>query len=183
MTLVEPSLDIRIPKAREQFFMELYEEAFPQVAKFVAHRGGSFQDAKDTFHDALIIFYEKLVSEKLVVHVSPKFYLVGIAKHVWLKKFKDDHNKVGLDAMEKTIQIPEDYFEVSENKLTSLLELTGRKCLELLRAFYYDNLPLQKIKDAFGFSNVHSASVQKFKCIEKMRTTIQEKSMGYEDFK
>ena len=42
--------------------------------------------------------------------------------------------------MEKTISIPEDYYEAEESRLTSLLELTGRKCLQLLRAFYYDSL-------------------------------------------
>jgi DNA-directed RNA polymerase specialized sigma24 family protein len=183
MEQTETRLDIRNPKAREQFFMELYEETFPKVAKFVAHREGSFQDAKDIFQDALVIFYEKLVNEKLDVQMAHEFYIVGIAKHVWLRKFKEDHNKVGLDEMEKAITIPEDYFEISETRLTRLLELAGRKCMNLLHAFYYDNLPLNKIMEAFGFSNVHSASVQKFKCIEKMRNTIQEKSMGYEDFK
>jgi len=183
MTLTETSLDIRNPKDREKFFLELYEERFPAVAKFVANRGGSFHDAKDIFQDALVIFYEKLVNEKLAVHVSHEFYVVGIAKHLWIRKFKDDHKKVSLDAVEKEIAIPEDYFEITENRLTSIIELAGRKCLNLLRAFYYDNLPLQQIKEAFGFSNVHSASVQKYKCIEKMRNTIQEKSMGYEDFK
>ena len=113
---------------------------------------------------------------------SPERYLIGIAKHLWIRKFNDDHKKVGLDEMEKTISIPEDYYESGENRLTSLLELTGRKCLQLLRAFYYDSLPLEQIKTAFGFSSAHSASAQKFKCIEKMRNIIQEKSMGYEDF-
>lgn len=182
MTRAEPTLDIRNPKEREQLFIELYEEAFPKVARFIAHRRGSFQDAKDIFHDAMVIFYEKIVGERLAVNISNASYLVGIAKHLWIRKFKDDHKKVGLDDIETTISIPEDYFEVSENGLVSLLERTGRKCLNLLRAFYYDNRSIQEIKEAFGFSNVHSASTQKYKCIEKMRNTIQEKSMGYEDF-
>jgi len=108
--------------------------------------------------------------------------LVGIAKHLWIRKFNDDHKKVGLDEMEKAITIPEDYYENGENRLTSLLELTGRTCLQLLRAFYYDSFSLDQIKTIFGFSTKHSASVQKFKCIEKMRNIIQEKSMSYEDF-
>jgi len=99
-----------------------------------------------------------------------------------LRKFKDDSKKVRLSEIERNITTTEDFVDPVENKLTSLLELVGSKCLDLLRAFYYDNLPLQQIKDAFGFSNTHSASVQKHKCIEKMRNTIQEKSIGYEDF-
>ena len=181
MTEIQNSLDIRIPEERALLFAQLYEETFPKVAKFVANRGGTFDDAKDIFHDALVILYEKSSDEKLVFE-SPERYLVGIAKHLWIRKFNDDHKKVGLDEMEKTITIPEDYFESEESRLTSLLELTGRKCLQLLRAFYYDSLSLEQIKTAFGFSNAHSASAQKFKCIEKMRNIIQEKSMGYEDF-
>ncbi|HKZ37053.1 MAG TPA: hypothetical protein VJ184_05355, partial [Chryseolinea sp.] len=132
--------------------------------------------------DSLIIFYEKMAGEKLTINVSHEFYIVGIAKNLWLRKFKEDCKKVGLSEMERSIDIPEDSIDPVENKLASILELIGSKCLNLLRAFYYDNLPLQQIKDAFGFSNAHSASVQKHKCIEKIRNTIQKKSMGYEDF-
>jgi len=181
MTEIQSSLDIRVPDERAWLLGQLYEETFPKVAKFVANRGGTFDDAKDIFQDALVILYEKSASEKLVFE-SPERYLIGIAKHLWIRKFNDDHKKVRLDEMEKTISIPEDYYESEEPRLTSLLELTGRKCLQLLRAFYYDNLPLDQIKTAFGFSTTHSVSAQKFKCIEKMRNIVQEKSMGYEDF-
>ena len=181
MTEIQNSLDIRIPEERTLLFGQLYEETFPSVAKFVANRGGTFDDAKDIFHDALVILYEKSNPEKLAFE-SPERYLIGIAKNLWIRKFNDDHKKVGLDEMEKTISIPEDYYESGESRLTSVLELTGRKCLRLLRAFYYESHPLEQIKAAFGFSTTHSASAQKFKCIEKMRNIIQEKSMGYEDF-
>ena len=175
--------DIRIPEEREQLFKELYEVAFPKVAKFVANRGGSFEDARDIFHDALVILYEKMTSDNVELKTSQEFYLIGISKHLWIRKFNDDQKKTDLGEIESTVAIPDDFFDAAENRLTSLLELTGKKCMELLRAFYYDNLPLQHIKSAFGFSTVHSASVQKFKCIEKMRTTVQEKSIGYEDLK
>jgi DNA-directed RNA polymerase specialized sigma24 family protein len=181
MTEIQNSLDIKIPEERVLLFTQLYEELFPSVAKFVANRGGTFDDAKDIFHDALVILYEKSADEK-PVYESLERYLVGIAKHLWIRKFNNDRKKVGLDEMEKSITIPEDYFEPEESRLTSMLELTGRKCLQLLRAFYYDGLSLERMKTKFGFSTAHSASAQKFKCIEKMRNIIQEKSMGYEDF-
>src|SRR3989337_2366974 len=121
MVHTEPVLDIRNPKEREQYFFTLYEETFPLVAKFVAHRGGSFQDAKDIFQDSLIIFYEKMACEKFAINVSREFYIVGIAKNLWLRKFKDDSRKVGLSEMERNIDIPEDFIDTAENKLTSVL--------------------------------------------------------------
>ncbi len=183
MVVTETNYNIALPEERTRWFTQLYEDAFPKVAKFVANRGGSFEDARDIFHDSLVILYEKIAHKKSEVAVSPEYYLVGIAKHLWLRKFDDDHKKVGLEEIEKEITIPEDYYDTSSNRLVSLLELTGRKCMELLHAIYYDNLPMKQIKSVFGFSSVHSASVQKFKCIERMRNTVKAKSMGYEDFK
>lgn len=33
---------------------EVYEQVFPAVAKFISSAGGSFDDSKDIFHDALV---------------------------------------------------------------------------------------------------------------------------------
>jgi hypothetical protein len=38
------------------------------------------------------------------------------------------------------------------------------------------------IAGRFGFSGERSATVQKFKCLEKVRDTIKSKSLSYEDF-
>ena len=115
MTEIQSSLDIRVAEERALLFGQLYEETFPKVAKFVANRGGTFDDAKDIFQDALVILYEKSTPENELVFESPERYLIGIAKHLWIRKFNDDHKKVGLDEMEKTISIPEDYYESGEN--------------------------------------------------------------------
>jgi DNA-directed RNA polymerase specialized sigma24 family protein len=178
----ELSCDIHHPKEREQLFLELYEDVFPKVATFIAHRGGSLQDAKDIFHDSLIIFYEKMVEGAGGIKHTNESYIVGIAKHLWIRKFKDERKKIGLDDIELIIFIPENFFESTDNKLISLLEVTGKKCLDLLRGFYYDNLGLTQLKEMFGFSTVHSVSVQKHKCVEKMRDVIEQKSLRYEDF-
>lgn len=180
--MLEINCDIHHPREREQIFLELYEDIFPKVATFVAHRGGSLQDAKDIFHDSLIILYEKLVHEQNAVQHSNEFYLIGIAKHLWIRKFKDDQKKVGISEMEANISIPENFFEPADNKLMRVLEVTGKKCLDLLRAFYYENQGLQQVKDMFGFSTIHSASVQKHKCLEKIRNVVEQKSLRYEDF-
>jgi hypothetical protein len=62
------------------------------------------------------------------------------------------------------------------------LETAGQKCMELLKAFYYDNLPVISIAGLFGYSGERSATVQKYKCMEKVRETIKEKHLQYEDF-
>src|SRR5438045_667540 len=88
---------------------ELYEKAFPSVAQFVSKMHGSFADAKDIFHDALVIYYEKTEAESFKVTTSAEAYITGIAKYLWMKKFKLDKRAVSLDVMEAEITVPHDY--------------------------------------------------------------------------
>ena len=168
---------------RGNLFSKLYESAFPLVARFIRSRNGSFEDAKDIFHDALVIYYEKQVERSANVLVSEEAYVLGIAKHLWLRKNKADQKLVGLDAAESAIQIPEDYFtSVDTNHILRFLARSGKKCLELLKSFYYDRSSTKEVADAFGYKSLHTATVQKFKCLEKVRDTVKEKSLNYDDF-
>lgn len=155
----------------------LYEETFPAVAAFVAKMGGSPDDAKDIFHDALIIFFEK---DLKVENVAA--YLVGIAKHLWLRKYHRDKHRVNLDDFERNIAIPEDEHLPITARLLRLVEITGKACLELLQAFYYEKRSADEIASAFKYSNAHSATVQKHKCLQKLRVFVKEKSLDYESF-
>jgi DNA-directed RNA polymerase specialized sigma24 family protein len=167
---------------REELFSLLYEKAFPLVATFVSHRRGTFDDAKDIFQDALIIFYEKKQHDSIAIMVSDEAYILGIAKHLWNRKYTKDSFSVALDGVEAAITIPEDVQSPDTHKLLRLLEMTGKKCMELLEAFYYRKASPATIANEFGYQNTHSASVQKFKCLEKIRTIVKERSVSYDDF-
>lgn len=184
MDIAEISFDLKDPQQREENFEYLYEEVFPVVADIVSKQGGSFHDAKDIFQDALIIFYEKSVDGELDIKLSNEAYIVGIAKHLWIKKFKSKY-RILFDALEKQITLPGDYFEpetIKTNRLLRLLEVAGKKCIELLRSIYYDKLSMNEVSQVHGFSTPHSASVQKYKCIEKIKVMVEQKSLSYEDF-
>jgi DNA-directed RNA polymerase specialized sigma24 family protein len=153
---------------------ELYEEVFPAVASFVAKLGGSADDAKDIFHDAFVIFFESDARPD-----DPPAYIVGIAKHLWVRKYKHDKNRVELD---DSIQIPEDEYSPIAARLLKLIEIAGKSCLDLLQAFYYEKRSSESIASDFKYSNAHSAAVQKHKCLQKIRSFVKTKSLDYESF-
>jgi len=165
---------------REQLLMELYQSAFPPVAKYVARLGGSFDDAKDVFQDALIIYYEKAAAGRLSAQ-NDKAYLLGIAKHIWFKKFREDNNHLPLhyDFLNIADEANE---QVSSNKVLHYLETAGKRCMELLSAFYYHKMPMKDIAVLFGYAGERSVTVQKYKCLEKVRDTVKEQSLSYADF-
>lgn len=166
---------------RKALFMQLYQQAFPLVARYVSQRGGSFDDAKDLFQDTLVIYYEKLDTAPVTLRYSERSYLLGIAKHLWAKKSQQLHRHTTWEESLNGL-VEENTKTSSSEKLLDLLHTSGQKCMELLRAFYYDKLPLSQITGLFGFSSIRSATVQKYKCLEKVRDTIKEKSLTYEDF-
>jgi len=164
---------------RQALFLRLYQEAFPAVAHYVSKTGGTFEAAKDVFQDALVIYYEKTREAHFAIE-NEKAYLLGIARNTWLTK----RQPTGLDINLSTTRhlVAEETVEVSENRVLMFLERSGKKCMELLQAVYYEKLPMKTIATRFGFSGERSATVQKHKCLEKVRESVKEKSLQYEDF-
>jgi len=169
----------RTAAEREELFISLYKNAFPAVARYVSKMGGTFDEAKDIFQDALVIYYEKSVECSFELKTNEKAYLLGIAKHLWLKKHRDNIKNVPIDDFDIE---GEETTLASDKKILNFLQTAGKKCMDLLRSFYYDQLPLADAAELFGFSGVRSATVQKYKCLEKVRETVKQKALTYEDF-
>jgi DNA-directed RNA polymerase specialized sigma24 family protein len=169
----------RTTKEREELFISLYKSAFPVVARYVSKMGGMFDEAKDIFQDALVIYYEKSVECSFELKANEKAYLLGIAKHLWLKQHRDNSKLIPLNDLDIA---NEESAQASDRKILSFLQTAGKKCLDLLRSFYYDGLQLADAAELFGFSGVRSATVQKYKCLEKVRETVKQKALTYEEF-
>jgi len=171
---------------REKVFTALYQSAFPLIARYVSKMGGSLEEAKDVFHDALVAYYEKTRTGPLALQYSDKSYLFGIAKHLWHKRYHTLAN-TGTSSQyfpeaETFLQDDMESDAPSTSRLLQLLHTAGHKCMQLLKAFYYDKHTMKTLAGKFGFSSEHSATVQKFKCLEKVKNTVKEKALSYADF-
>lgn len=166
-------------KLRGAFFMALYKKAFPNVARYIARMGGSLEEAQDIFQDALVIYYEKFASAQAEILVSEQAYLLGIAKKLWLQRYKATSKHQPLSDFDIEV-VPEE--QLATGKILHYLETAGKKCMELLKAYYYDRLPVGNVVTLFGYSGTHSATVAKYKCLEKVRDTVKQKSLNYADF-
>ena len=141
LTVMEAELEVISNKngiaskdSQDLFYEELYESTFPVVAAFIRQMNGAFDDAKDIFQDALVIYCERLAGDPLRIRTSPARYILGIAKHLWLRKFKDDKRKVSLDDFERTLCLPDDFYpEASLSRVLQYLEAAGTRCLAQLR--------------------------------------------------
>jgi len=162
---------------RQQFFIDLYKTAFPAVAKYVSRLSGTTDEAKDVFQDALVIYYEKMVAGSLPE--KDIAYLVGTSKNLWLQRYRENNKQETLYNFDLSVAEEE---SPADKRLLKLLTTAGKKCMDLLKSFYYDNLPVTELADNFGYSGARSVTVQKHKCLEKVRETVKQKSLTYADF-
>ncbi|MBC9797303.1 RNA polymerase sigma factor [Sinomicrobium weinanense] len=177
--------NIKTPGEREKLFLRLYKLSFPDVATYVRKRGGTLEDARDIFQDCLVVYYEKAVAPDAPAIRNEGAYLMGVAKKLWYRMYAEG-NRFSEAAGQNSIS--EDIAGVSlvgspaRENIADFLEQAGKKCMDMLKAFYYDKISMKEMAGHFGFRSVRSATVQKYKCLEKVRNKIREKSLHYEDF-
>lgn len=169
MTTLNHPIVEQLRRQRTAAFEQLYEATFPRVARLVQRGGGDLADAEDVFHDALLLFYEQVLDGRLALRGSPSAYLAGIARHLWLRRCRDKPRLVDLEAAGPLPEEAPEEEPVRRHALFRYLEAAGRRCLDLLQAFYYQRLSMREIAEEFGFGSERSATVQKYKCLEKVR--------------
>lgn len=161
----------------EEMLSNLYRQTFPAVASLVHKNNGSLEEAQDIFQDALVLFIEHKDNGSID---QPANYLYGIARNLWNRELAKKSNNETLDS---ALSVEDEKIkEISTEKIQSFLLSAGQKCLNLLSTFYYEGLSLSEIAHEFGFSGTRSATVQKYKCIEKLRTSIKQKELSHESF-
>ena len=169
----------RFRQDRESTFRALYEKAFPTVARFIARKGGDLALAEDVFQDAMILYFEKVIANKIQEPHSPQAYLLGIAKNLFYQHCKKKEPNLDLDSLGEaalSFQPAPTTPLADRNRLLDYLSAAGRKCLDLLQAFYYFKTPMKEIATEFGYRSERSATVQKYKCLEKVRASVKQEN-------
>lgn len=164
---------------RTTIIIEWYETVFPAAAAYIRKRGGDFEEAKEIFQEAIVLYYEKISGGDFILEGNDQSYLMGMVKKLWLKRRERSHRYESLEHVDLT---EEKEKRPMVKKLLHHLERAGERCMNLLQAFYYEKLSMQQISERFGYASERSATVQKFKCLEKVRDDVKQKSLSYEDF-
>jgi RNA polymerase sigma factor (sigma-70 family) len=159
---------------REKALTQIYAQTYPMVLHYVKQHNGTPEDAQDLLQEAIILFYEKTVHEQLTLTASASTYLMSICRNKWhqeLEKRRRKHTQHFVNAAplwEEPATEPE---TTSPHLLQFVAEL-GKKCQAILVAFYYFGHAMPRIAAQHHYRNVHTATVQKFKCLERLRKSV-----------
>lgn len=166
----------------QETFNRLYEKEFPAVVRHVLANSGTLDEARDLFQDALVVLVEIAKNKRLTInkHGIEK-YLFEIARRLWYNQLRKkkatkelNDNTLVIGGMEVEIEFytePDKYGDI----LTEIEKL-GSRCKELLYHFYYLNRDWKDITEELGYISEASARNQKYKCLEKIRKNLNNKS-------
>ncbi|MGV3589011.1 MAG: RNA polymerase sigma factor [Adhaeribacter sp.] len=159
---------------REKTLTRLYAQTYPMVLHFVKQHHGTPEDAQDLLQEAIILFYEKIMQAQLVLTASATTYLLAICKNKWRQELEKRQRKAKM-LPTKTTQNWEEPALASEQTnldLGQFVAQLGKKCQEILISFYYFGHNMPQIAAQHAYRNVHTATVQKFKCLERLRQSL-----------
>lgn len=167
----------------DQVISWLYKTIFPGVRNYIVSHGGIKDDAYDAFQDALLYFYNLIISKRF----DEEKYAVGgfvyrLSINRWLNKLKKNKPLLFSDELENnnlkdSYQInfqSIDLIKNDENLLRKLFSGIGEKCIELLNLSIYSDMLLEDIVQRMDFASVGAVKMQLKRCKEKVSKELEQ---------
>ncbi len=161
----------------------LYKTIFPSVRNYIVSHGGIKDDAYDAFQDALLYFYNLIISKRF----DEEKYAVGgflyrLSINRWLNKLKKNKPLLFQDELEdndlqSSYQInfhSIDLVQNDENLLRKLFSGIGEKCIEVLNLSIYSDMLMEDIAERLDFASVGAVKMQLKRCKEKLAKELDQ---------
>ncbi|MGK0316598.1 MAG: RNA polymerase sigma factor (sigma-70 family) [Saprospiraceae bacterium] len=166
----------------------LYKTFYPMTKNMVCKYNGNTADAQDVFQDSVIIVYNKIKQADFTVTSKLSSYMYSVSKNLWFKHLRDnkkssnnlDISGLQIDSFERIDESLE--FTDRQVMLGKLLMESGKKCFDLLKAFYFEKLRVKKIVELHNYSSDQIVRTQKLRCIKKIRV-LMESTIEYNELR
>jgi len=156
----------------------IYKNFAPKIHRFIVSKGGSVEDAKDVFQDALMVIYTKAKEPDFELSSQFYTYLYSVCRFVYdRKRKKKSNNSVTITEQERFIDEQDIEREIIKRERYRVYQLNFKKlgalCQELLTLFYAKKT-MGEIAHQLELKNEHTARNRKYRCqkeLEKLITT------------
>jgi len=159
----------------ERALAYLYKLHYPMISHFILSNSGSDDEAKDVYQEGIIIFYEKIRDNSLVLTCQIKTYIYSVCRRLWLKRLAEKGRyTTSMDDADDYLTLEEDVPQQEENErqfglMSDALDKIGEPCRSLLEDYYLRMQNMQEITDKFGYTNTDTAKNQKYKCLQRLK--------------
>ncbi|WKN30250.1 sigma-70 family RNA polymerase sigma factor [Porifericola rhodea] len=163
----------RISKGDEKALDYLYKKYYRMMTNVVLKNNGTEQEAKDIYQDALIVFWQKVIGNQLVLTSKISTYLYSVCLNLWRKEL-DRKSRLSNEEKDEIEYLDQESEERSHIIRSCIAEL-GDTCKRILMYYYFDDMSMQDIADKLGLANTETAKTKKYKCKKRLDSLIKSK--------
>ncbi|MEO1514041.1 MAG: sigma-70 family RNA polymerase sigma factor [Bacteroidota bacterium] len=162
----------QLQQGDKSLFEKIFLSHFQDCRNFLKYRyKASDEDAYDASMEAMLTFCKRLKEGK-IAYGNLRFLFTRMAGQIYLKWIKKQLPQESIEGLE----IPEKPEELDRESM-AILNIAWSKlcqdCSGLLKAFYYEGIPLKDIASLRGKS-ASAIRKQKQRCMEKLQTLFAE---------
>jgi RNA polymerase sigma factor (sigma-70 family) len=149
----------------------LYQKYYRMMIKLVTSNSGTEYEAKDIYQEALIVLWQKAVSDKLVLTSKLSTYLYSICQNLWRKEL-DRKSRLSNESHDGTQYMEHDRDERGRI-IRECIEQLGETCQKVLTYYYFDGMSMSDIADKLNFSSTNTAKTKKYKCKKRLDQLVK----------
>lgn len=164
----------RISRGDENALDYLYRKYYKMMTSVIIRNNGSEEEAKDIYQDALIVFWQKVVSNQLVLTSKISTYLYSICLNLWRKEL-DRKSRLTNEGQEESAAYFEDDGKERDKIIQECINQLGETCKKILMYYYFDDMSMQDIAEKLGFASIDTAKTKKYKCKKRLDSLIKAK--------
>ncbi len=165
----------RIRAGDERSLEELYRKYYRMMVGLVVRNSGSEEEAQDVYQDALIVLWQKVRADELVLTSKLSTYLYSICQNLWRKELE---RKRRLTSSENRQEEGEEMDHDRQERIRIVRECIdslGETCRKVLQHYYFEKMSMAEIAEQLGFANADTAKTKKYKCKKELDEIIKSK--------
>lgn len=164
----------RISHGDEKALDYLYRKYYKMMTSVVIKNNGTEQEAKDIYQDALIVFWQKVIGNELILTSKISTYLYSICLNLWRKEL-DRKSRLTNEEQENEAAYFDDDSKERGAIVRECIDQLGDTCKKILMYYYFDDMSMQDIADKLGLANIDTAKTKKYKCKKRLDSLIKAK--------
>jgi RNA polymerase sigma factor (sigma-70 family) len=164
---------------------EVYKKFRSPFLAFVIRKYSiDMETAKEIYQESFLIFHNNIINGKLTqLTANLKTYLFQIGRNILNNEFRRSNRLTEIaDIKEHNFSNGEEINFDSENSTESRKRLIrdslkelGKKCIEILMLFYFQNMKYEEMMPILNYSNIDSLKTQKYKCFKKLESEVKKR--------
>lgn len=163
----------KISRGDERALDYLYKKYYKMMTNIILSNNGTEQEAKDVYQDALIVFWQKVISNQLVLTSKISTYLYSVCLNLWRKEL-ERKSRLSNEQKDEVAYIDQESTERSRI-IRECIGALGDTCKKILMYYYFDDMSMRDIAEKLGMANTETVKTKKYKCKKRLDSLVKTK--------